>query len=81
VVLSIDKTIICPGDNISLSVQNNDDPYPYALLQFSTDNTNFTNLFTPGINHELVLQSYDGTSASLFIYPTTESNTTTTIRK
>jgi hypothetical protein len=81
VVLSIDKTIICPGDNILLSVINNNDPYPYALIQFSTDNTNFTNLFTPGINHELVLQSYDGTQTSVFNYPTTESNTTTTIRK
>ena len=81
VVLSIDKTIICPGDNILLSVINNDDSYPYALIQFSTDNINFTNLFTPGANHELVLTSYDGTQTSIFNYPTTESNTTTSIKK
>ena len=82
VLISVDKNNICPEENILLSVKNYDNPYPYALILVSFDGTNYINLFTPGVGHELQLLTYDPTRIStIFNYPTTEGNTTTSMRR
>ena len=82
VLISVDKNNICPEENILLSVKNYDNPYPYALILVSFDGTNYINLFTPGVGHELQLLTYDPTRVStIFNYPTTEGNATTSMRR
>ena len=47
VTLTIDKSIICPGENIFINAISEDRAYPYVLIYFSDDNITFKPLFTP----------------------------------
>ena len=41
VTISIDKSIICPGENIFINAISTERPYPYVLIYVSDDNVTF----------------------------------------
>ena len=56
VTLSIDKSIICPGENIFINAISEDMAYPYVLIYFSEDNITLKPLFTPDPSFPLNFQ-------------------------
>ena len=82
VTLSIDKTIICPGENIFISAISTDRPYPYVLIYVSDDNITFRPLFTPDPSFPLSFKVYEpGDPSTVFNYQTAGSNFTTTLKR
>jgi hypothetical protein len=82
VTLSVDKSIICPGENIFINAISEDMAYPYVLIYFSEDNITFKPLFTPDPSFPLNFKIYDPADpATVFNYQTTGSNFTTTLKR
>jgi hypothetical protein len=85
VVFTIDKDLICPNENIALTVRNyTNTKYNYALLKIKApylpSYPDFVDLFTPTSGNELQLVRYiPGNSGTEFNYPTTGKNPTTSV--